>query len=406
MDGATILGGAALATSVALAVPSAVYATQCLLGCLPARRRVTAGDGGAARIAVVVPAHDEEHGIGATVAGLLPQLRAGDRLVVVADNCRDGTADAARRAAAATPSGAGFRALERRDEVRRGKGYALAHAVASLADDPPDAVVFVDADCRVAAGSVRDVAAVALATGRPAQADYVLAAPADGSPLARIGAFAVVVRNRVRPRGMDRVGLPCHVTGSGFALPWALTGAVHRLGGDIVEDLVLGLESALAGRAPVAVADVRIASELPQRDADAATQRRRWEHGQLGTAWRYAPRLLLRGLALRPAAFALGLDLMVPPLALLALLLAGAVALGALTAAVGAGPTPLAIAAAALGAVALATFAAWLAHGRDALPFPTLLRAPLYVAWKLPLYLGLARGRETRWQRTRRDGER
>ncbi len=34
-----------------------------------------------------------------------------------------------------------------------------------------------------------------------------------------------------------------------------------------------------------------------------------------------------------------------------------------------------------------------------------LLRAPLYVAWKLPLYLGLLRGRETSWRRTRRDDE-
>ncbi|MBM3973793.1 MAG: glycosyltransferase [Planctomycetes bacterium] len=405
MDVATIVGSAALATSVALGVPAAVYAAQCLLGCLPARRRPADG-GGAGRVAVVVPAHDEERGIGATVVGLLSQLRAGDRLVVVADNCGDSTADAARRAAAATSSAAVVSVLERRDDARRGKGYALAHAVASLAIDPPDAVVFVDADCRVAAGSVRDVAAVALATGRPAQADYVLRAPADGSALARIGAFAVVVRNRVRPRGMDRIGLPCHITGSGFALPWSLAGAVRRLGGDIVEDLVLGLESALAGRAPVAVADVRVASELPRRDVDAATQRRRWEHGQFGTAWRYAPRLLLRGLALRPAAFALALDLMVPPLSMLALLMTGAVALGALAAAVGAGLAALAIAIAALGVVALATFAAWLAHGRDALPFATLLRAPVYIAWKLPLYLGLVRGRETRWQRTRRDGER
>jgi hypothetical protein len=38
---------------------------------------------------VLVPAHNEESGIAATLAALLPQLAAGDRLLVVADNCSD-----------------------------------------------------------------------------------------------------------------------------------------------------------------------------------------------------------------------------------------------------------------------------------------------------------------------------
>ena len=404
MDGATILGGAALATSCVLAVPAAVYAAQCLLGCLPARRRAASG-GAEPRIAVVVPAHDEEAGIGTTIANLLPQLRAGDRLVVVADNCGDGTAEAARRAAAATPSAATAIVLERRDAARRGKGHALAHAIESLRADPPDGVAFVDADCRVVAGSVRDVAKAAIAMDCPTQADNVVLAPPDATPLARIGAFAFVVRNRVRPRGMARVGLPCHVTGTGFALPWRLAGMVGGLGGNIVEDLVLGLEAALAGAPPRSCPDVRIVSDAPRRDADAATQRRRWEHGQMATALAYAPRLLLRGLAFRPAALALGLDLMVPPLALLALALLGALAFGGIAALAVADPRAALVAGGALAAVAVATWFAWLRHGRAVLPFAALARAPLYVAWKLPLYLGLLRGRETRWQRTRRDGE-
>ena len=51
------------------------------------------------------------------------------------------------------------------------------------------------------------------------------------------------------------------------------------------------------------------------------------------------------------------------------------------------------------------TLAAWAAHARGVLPLRDLARIPFYVAWKLPLYLGLWRGRETTWRRTARDGE-
>ena len=43
-------------------------------------------------IAVLMPAHNEAVGIIASIATVLPQLRASDRLLVVADNCTDSTA--------------------------------------------------------------------------------------------------------------------------------------------------------------------------------------------------------------------------------------------------------------------------------------------------------------------------
>jgi hypothetical protein len=63
------------------------------------------------------------------------------------------------------------------------------------------------------------------------------------------------------------------------------------------------------------------------------------------------------------------------------------------------------VAGGALGAVAAATLVAWAAHARGVLPVRDLARIPFYVVWKLPLYLGLWRGRETTWRRTARDGE-
>src|SRR5215210_2811674 len=49
-----------------------------------------------AKVLVIVPAHNEEDAIGACVESLLRQSRRPDRIVVVADNCSDRTAEVAR----------------------------------------------------------------------------------------------------------------------------------------------------------------------------------------------------------------------------------------------------------------------------------------------------------------------
>ena len=56
-----------------------------------------------------------------------------------------------------------------------------------------------------------------------------------------------------------------------------------------------------------------------------------------------------------------------------------------------------------LTAVALAlVMAAWMAGGRPFLKGTALLRAPLYVLWKLPVYTRFLRKPEARWNRTPR----
>jgi hypothetical protein len=63
----------------------------------------------------------------------------------------------------------------------------------------------------------------------------------------------------------------------------------------------------------------------------------------------------------------------------------------------------LLLALASTGAVGLAVLVAWLRFARSALSMGSLLAVPLYLAWKLPLYLGyLVRGRHKNWERTAR----
>jgi cellulose synthase/poly-beta-1,6-N-acetylglucosamine synthase-like glycosyltransferase len=388
-----------VAAAVIVVVPAAVFLVECLAALLPARAAAKTSER-PPRMAVVVPAHDEEKGIGATVAGLRTQLRAGDRLVVVADNCQDGTAAAARDAGATV--------IERSDPARRGKGFAIVFGLDHLAPDPPDVIVLVDADCRVSEGGLARLAEQAARTGRPIQGEYLLRAPERPTPLSVISALAILVRNRVRPRGLARLGMPCQLTGSGMAFPWKVLREAPETGSNLVEDLVIGLELALAGTPALACPEAAIESELPDRDSAAVGQRRRWEHGQMATALRYGPRLVAAAFTrARLDLLALALDLLVPPLALLVTLLglAAALALGAALI-LKVSLLPAVILAAGLGAVALGVFTSWAAFARDSLPLRYLLAIPLYLAWKIPVYLAFfLRRRQSSWERTRRRGE-
>src|SRR5207237_6366438 len=142
----------------------------------------------------LVPAHDEERGIAATLATIAPQLRAGDRLVVVADNCSDDTAAVARAA--------GADVFPRSDDGHRGKSFAVASGVTYLAADEPDIVILVDADCHVEMGAIDALRASAVE--RPAQAAYAMLAPVGAPPARQLSELLFLIRHAVRPLGLWR----------------------------------------------------------------------------------------------------------------------------------------------------------------------------------------------------------
>jgi cellulose synthase/poly-beta-1,6-N-acetylglucosamine synthase-like glycosyltransferase len=390
----TLLAILVAVAAAILSMPALIFFVECLASLfLTSRRQVARPDG--VSVAVLIPAHDEKEGIGATVAGVQSQLAPGDRVLVVADNCTDDTADLARAA--------GARVIERSDPERRGKGYALAFGIDHLESNPPDVVIIVDADCRLTPGSVDALIQRAIQTQRPAQADYV-SQPAERSPISMISALAMLVRNRVRPRGLRRLGQPCHLTGTGMAFTWKVMRVAPDLGANIVEDLAMGIELALLGYEPMLCIEAGIRSELPSGRSAAIQQRRRWEHGHIGTLLQHGPRLIREGIRRgKPGLIALGADLIVPPLALLVGLLVLVLGIAGLLILFGGPVFPAWIAGIALGLVGLGVAIGWARYGRQAVPFRYLLLAPLYVVWKIPLYLSFLFGRrEQHWRRTER----
>ena len=345
---------------------------------------------------VLVPAHDEQAVIAATLGDIRAELAEGDTLLVVADNCRDKTAEIARSL--------GARVIERNDPDRRGKGYALDFGIAHIAADPPDVLVVIDADCRVEPGAIRRLSRFAMAHRRPAQADNLLALPRGAAPLTSISALAFLVRNRVRPTGLRRMGLPCQLMGCGMALPWEVVRAAPSAGSHLVEDMMMGIELASRGFAPVYCTGAHVTSPPPKRMQAMRGQRRRWEYGHISTLIERAPKLIARGIARRRLQlFAMGLDLLVPPLALLAMLLSAVVALSWWWARSGGSAAPLSLVLAGLILMGLGVVLAWLKFGRQVLPARHLFALPFYILWKVPLYLSfLLRGRRSGWERTER----
>ena len=387
---AIVVGGAATLSLI----PAAVFFVECVASLFLPRAGSLARRS-SARAVILIPAHDEGRGVGATIEAVRRQLAPTDAVLVVADNCADDTADRARVA--------GAEVIERLDPERRGKGYALAFGVDHLRSRPPDVVVVLDADCRLTPGSIDALVERALQTGRPVQADYTFQ-PAEGSAISMLSSLATLVRNRVRPRGLRRLGQPCHLTGTGMAFCWEVIGAAPELGGHLVEDLAMGIELALQGHEPLLCIEAETRSELPTGRQAALQQRRRWEHGQLGTLLEYGPRLILEGARRRRLGLvALGADLMVPPLALLVGLLLVLLVLASAMALAGGPVAPAWIAATALALIAIGVLAGWARYGRDTISARYLLLAPLYMAWKVPLYLSFLLGRrERQWKRTQR----
>jgi len=392
----TLLEVVAWIVALATAVPCLVFFVECVLGSLVPHRARIVGDQPGPRVAVLVPAHNESAGVTPTLTGLRAQLGPQDRLVVIADNCTDDTA------AVAAQSGATV--IERHDATRRGKGYALAFGLEHLVQDPPAVVIIVDADCIVGPGSLAQLASMASELDRPVQADYVLEPPSRPQGLAVVSALAFLVKNRVRPRGLLALGMPCLLTGTGMAFPWEVIRKAPPTDDNLVEDMVMGLALAQLGYAPMLCAEARVASVLPDRQQAAASQRKRWEHGHLATLREYAPKLIGQGLRQgRTDLIALALDLMVPPLSLLVALLIGALGFTAVATWFGASPFPFAIAFANLFAIGIGVLLAWFAHGRTLVRARDLGAIPLYVLWKIPLYFSFfTKGRHASWDRTER----
>jgi len=346
------------------------------------------------RVAVIVPAHDESAGILPTIQDIRPQLNAGDRLIVVADNCSDNTA--------AVAAAAGAEVIARDDLEKIGKGYALGWGISHLSNDPPDFVVFIDADCRIQSDTIGRLRDICAEIHRPVQACFLMKAP-ENSPIDHsLAEFAWIVKNWARPLGLRNLNLPVQLMGTGMIFPWDVISSAPLASGNLVEDLKLGLDLAATGKAAHFFPLVTVTSDFPVSVKGTESQRQRWVQGHIGMILKAVPRLLFLAITRRNLdLLVLTLDLAVPPLSLLGLLIVGIFLLASVAALSGLPSAALIIATANILVFGLTVFLAWLKFGRDILPARAFLSiGPLR---KFGLYGQLLRGRTAvQWVRTDR----
>jgi GT2 family glycosyltransferase len=323
----------------------------------------------------------------------------GFRIVVVADNCSDQTAERATEAGATV--------LERTDPERRGKGHALAFAFERLIEQGiTDAFVVVDADTVVspnlleAFASRIEMGAVAL------QADYGVRNP-DDSWRTRLLHLAFTLFHEVRSSGRERLGLSCGLRGNGMAFTSAVLTEVPHNAFSVVEDVEYGIRLGLAGHRVQYVGEAQVLGEMPATERASRSQRARWEEGRRTLARRHSIELLKQATRRRSLVLLdLALDLLVPPLSILALVTSAGlvVSMGGWLAGLGTSTAAAAWAAAAAG---LAVYVArgWLAAGLGWQGLFDLARFPGYVLWKLAVRARRDPSRRGVWVRTQRNGD-
>lgn len=354
------------------------------------------------RFSILIPAHNEE----VVIAGCLDSLLHFDypvqlsRVFVIADNCTDATAQIAASAGAVV--------LERQDEEKRGKGYALDWALRQVLPGDEgwtDAVIVFDADTRADPQFLRYMDEKLRRGGQVMQGQYNLLNPFDNW---RTGLLysALLLHNRLRPLARQALGWTTLLKGNGMCFSRRV---IERFGWNaygLAEDIEYTTTLLDAGIRVESVPRAALYTQAAQTTRQADSQRMRWEGGRFALARRDGLRLLRS--AARHRSFARldwAMDLLTPPVGILVgvpvIMLALDIPLALLLGA------PLGFAARAWLAVLAGAFiyvlGGLLISGAQAKAYLYLLCTPLFLFWKLKVYATMLLGRGPRgWVRTER----
>jgi 1,2-diacylglycerol 3-beta-glucosyltransferase len=383
-----------------LAVPAAGSSLYLLaLTLLSARPRLPLRSTRTMRFDVIIPAHNEEAGIAGAVGSVLAIDWPTDcfRVVVVADNCTDATAEVAARA--------GAHVLVRQNVALRGKGHALAFAFNDSRERGwADAVAIIDADSRVSANLIEAMAA-RMEHGESAVQVHYGVSNIHASWRTRLMAIAMSAFHSVRSRARERLGLSCGIRGNGWALTHALLRQVPYTSFSLAEDLEFGVELGMQGLRVAYADEAHCDGEMVSGEKDSRSQRRRWEQGRMLILRTRTLALLKKAILSRSlVCLDLAMDLLVLPLSYVALNAIVLAAAGWLVAPDDATSGPwFLLGVACCAALALYVLRGWQLSNTGMRGLLELLRAPFFLAWKLAVML---RGRRTtEWVRTNREGQ-
>ncbi len=240
------------------------------------------------RFAIVIPAHNEELLLPRLLSSTRNQDYPGDlfETIVVADNCTDSTADIGRHQAATV--------LERFDEEKRGKGYAIKWALETIDLNKYDAVLIVDADCFIDTNALRSLDQ-AMQEKQVIQCYSGVGNP-DESWFTRLLDVSRTINNIIYSPAKQRLGLSCELTGTGMCFATRL---LRKYGWDaftVGEDWEYYAKLIQNGETVGFDRNAKVYHQESSSLKQATSQRMRWSSGRFAVAWGYGFRLLARGM--------------------------------------------------------------------------------------------------------------
>jgi cellulose synthase/poly-beta-1,6-N-acetylglucosamine synthase-like glycosyltransferase len=236
------------------------------------------------RLAILVPAHNEELLIERCVGSLMAMTRTNVEfdVIVIADNCDDSTALRA--------GGAGARVLERQDPGSPGKPQALRWALDQIPLPAYDAVVIIDAD-----SVVDPTYADALATHAPlrekAVQSYNGVANHATSWLSRLAGLLITVRYEGQFLQKRRAHLNCPLA-NGMLMGTSVLARYGWPAESLTENWEVYARFTVGG-VPIAYApDAHLGSQQAEGLSESSVQRSRWQAGRWQVLRNYAGPLL------------------------------------------------------------------------------------------------------------------
>lgn len=245
------------------------------------------------RFAILVPAHNEAR----VLEGVLESLKKQDypaenlHVFVIADNCTDDTAAVGRAA--------GVQVIERFDDVRRTKGYAMQYGIHRIIQlGPFDGFCVFDAD-NVVPPNFFAMMSRYLGAGHVAVQTYLDTSNPLDTWVTRCIALAYFVTNRFWMRGRTRIGLAATLGGTGFCVAWNVLLNYRWDPGSLSDDLELTINLIVHDVQVSYCPHTRTYDEKPQTLRQSMRQRSRWMQGHNDVASRWIP-VLLRTALKRP----------------------------------------------------------------------------------------------------------
>ena len=240
-------------------------------------------------ICILIPAHDEEKTIEKTILSCLDIEYPTEKhkLVVLADNCGDRTAQLARKYDNVT-------VIERTSD-KRGKGYALAYAFEECKKYCFDAYLVLDADCQISKGSLTEVNNSIHAGCLAMQLDDISANPDDS-----IFSYALSVGNKIENdyfyKPKSNLGLSVILRGTGMVLTRKLLEEIPWDSSSITEDIEYSIKLFEKKINIKYIPNEFVSSDFPVNKDQMNIQRNRWAKGNVGFGKKHALSLMVRGI--------------------------------------------------------------------------------------------------------------